>query len=101
MSLKEKLLSGCFFLLSVLWLPAAAHADQTFVIDYEAGTGFLGALFMVDPVSGTRTLISDFGNAGQGPTGTAGLAGIAIQSSGQILVTDEKLGQVVMGRCSG
>ena len=39
------------------------------VVDPDAGTGLLGALFLVDPVTGARTLFSDFGNPAQGPTG--------------------------------
>ncbi|MGH8576621.1 MAG: calcium-binding protein [Gammaproteobacteria bacterium] len=44
------------------------------VIDQSAGTGTLGALFRVDPVSGVRTLVSDFGsgaNPGRDPIGVA------------------------------
>ncbi|MGH8588175.1 MAG: calcium-binding protein [Gammaproteobacteria bacterium] len=44
------------------------------VIDATAGTGFRGALFRVDPVSGARILLSDFGsgaNQGQNPVGVA------------------------------
>jgi len=57
------------------------------VIDLLAGTGGHGALFTVHPVTGSRTILSDFGNAIQGPTGVA-LSGIAIEPSGRILVTD-------------
>src|SRR6476620_1990357 len=57
------------------------------VIDSAAGTGGKGALFTVDPVTGSRTILSDFGNAIQGPTGGF-LFGIAIQPSGTILVID-------------
>jgi hypothetical protein len=39
------------------------------VIDALAGTGGLGALFRVNPSTGVRTLLSDFGNVAQGPTG--------------------------------
>ncbi len=49
-------------------------AAQTYVIDPEAGTGFQGALFRVDPTTGARTLLSDFGvgaNPGQDPRGVA------------------------------
>jgi len=43
------------------------------VIDPQAGTSVLGALFRVDPVIGNRTLLSDFGNLAQGPKGQAPL----------------------------
>ncbi|MGH8474774.1 MAG: calcium-binding protein [Methylococcales bacterium] len=39
------------------------------VVDFNAGTGAKGALFRVDPAGGNRTLLSDFGDAGQGPLG--------------------------------
>jgi hypothetical protein len=53
--------------------------SQTFpgdilVIDPGAGTGGLGALFRVDPITGARTLLSDFGvgaNQGVFPWGVA------------------------------
>jgi hypothetical protein len=41
-----------------------------------AGTGGNGALFTVDPATGSRTLLSDLGNGTQGPTGAN--VGIAI-----------------------
>jgi|GEM_PF-1130842 len=46
---------------------APAAADETYVVDINAGTNILGALFRVDPISGNRALVSDFGNAAQGP----------------------------------
>ncbi|MEE9459422.1 MAG: hypothetical protein V3V84_06660 [Candidatus Bathyarchaeia archaeon] len=53
--------------------------SQTFpgdilVLDPTAGTGGKGALFRVDPTSGERTLLSNFGvgaNQGSGPQGVA------------------------------
>jgi len=39
------------------------------VSDANSGAGNLGALFRVDPSTGVRTLLSDFGNVAQGPTG--------------------------------
>jgi len=71
---REKFLSGLLFLLLALCLPAAGYADITYVIDAAAGTGGLGALFRVDPVSGARTVLSDFGagaNQGVYPYGVA------------------------------
>lgn len=49
-------------------------AAQTYVIDESAGTGGNGALFRVDPTTGARTLLSDFGvgaNPGVDPDGMA------------------------------
>src|SRR5262249_49011501 len=54
-----------------------------------------GALFRVDKTTGHRTLISDFGNGSQGPTGTRP-SGIAI-NGGQILVTDPFAGDPFNG----
>ncbi len=51
----------------------------------------MGALFRVDPSSGTRTLLSDFGNAGQGPTGIDPL-GVAVWR----IVEPHPVGGVVM-----
>ena len=53
---------------------AVETSGQILVIDYNAGTGMLGALFRVDPVSGARTVLSDFGagaNQGDEPYGVA------------------------------
>lgn len=47
-----------------------------------------GALFRVDPVSGQRTLLSDFGNATQGTTGTF-LRNVAVEYTNAILVVDQ------------
>ncbi len=44
-------------------------AGSVLVIDGGAGTGTRGALFRVDPTTGVRTVLSDFGNAQQGPLG--------------------------------
>jgi Bacterial Ig domain len=46
-----------------------------------------GVLFSVDPASGFRTMVSDFGNPAQGERGIDPL-GVAIGTSGNILVTD-------------
>jgi hypothetical protein len=45
-------------------------------------------LFRVDPATGTRTLLSDFSNAAQGPLGTDPI-GVAVEASGTILVSDQ------------
>lgn len=42
---------------------------QVYVIDSDAGTNGSGGLFRVDPTTGKRTLLSDFGNGAQGPLG--------------------------------
>ena len=58
------------------------------VADTDAGTGANGVLFSVDPITGTRTVLSHFGNAAQGPTGTDPFF-LAVSATGHILVTDD------------
>ena len=48
-----------------------------------------GGLFRVDPVSGNRILLSDFGNAALGPVGALEPSGMAVEASGDILVVDQ------------
>ncbi len=69
-------------------------AAQTYVIDFSAGTGGQGALFRVDPTTGARTLLSDFGvgaNPGQTPFG------VAVEPGGSILVIDPTAGTGLQG----
>jgi hypothetical protein len=68
------------------------------VLDQRAGTdcnknGFVGcgALFRIDVATGQRTLVSDFGNSAQGPTGLTPFD-LTVDSSGRILVTDRDAG---------
>lgn len=68
---------------------AVEPSGTILIIDFEASpTNFgSGALFRVNPSTGTRTLLSDFGNPAQGPLGNDP-RGVAIDASGNILVTD-------------
>jgi len=79
--------------LCVTGLTPQAHAQlnpgDILVIDF--GATFFGALFSVNPVTGNRTVISDFGNASQGTLGLDPL-GVALGPSGDILVTDFSAG---------
>jgi sugar lactone lactonase YvrE len=70
---------------------AVETSGTILVIDSSAGLAINGALFRVDPINGARTLLSDFGNALQGPTGGSP-AHIAIEASGTIVVTDTTAG---------
>jgi hypothetical protein len=56
---------------SICWVPATLLGPQPTILvtDGSAGTNGWGALFKVDPASGQRTLLSDFGNTAQGPVG--------------------------------
>jgi hypothetical protein len=59
------------------------------VVDLNAGTNSQGALFEVDPATGSRTVLSDFGvgaNQGVDPRG------VAVQPNGTILVVDAGAG---------
>lgn len=53
--------------------------------DNFGSASFAGLLFRIDPISGVRELLSDFGNVQQGGTAQS-LGGITVESSGQILV---------------
>src|SRR2546428_11564256 len=72
---------------SIISVPSQAFAlpsgSKILVLDLDAGTNFSGLLFSVDPTTGARTIISDFGvgaNQGLKPFD------IAVDASGQILV---------------
>jgi K319-like protein len=81
-------------------LRPAAQAQLTpgtiLVIDQQGGTGNLGALFRVDPVTGARTLLSDFGNSVQGPLGRLPFA-VALEAAGTILVSNRDAGSGSQG----
>jgi hypothetical protein len=59
--------------------------------DTEAGSGAAGALFEVDPATGQRTVLSDFGDIGAGPGGVDPFW-IALDATGEILVSDDNAG---------
>ena len=81
-------IKSCGTLLAVLAIGAtSAAADETFVVDRTAGTGANGALFRVDAASGVRTLVSDFGNAAQGPLGS-NPQDVTLEASGTVLAID-------------
>lgn len=63
------------------------------VIDSTVGTSGRGALFRVDPATGVRTLLSDFGAMTQGPVGL-NPTGVAVDSAGSILVIDQQGGLI-------
>jgi len=47
---------------------AEGPGGTIFLVTSSGGTANRGLLFEVDPVTGFRTVLSDFGNGGQGPT---------------------------------
>ena len=70
---------------------AVETSGNILVTDEDAGTGNAGALFRVNPATGHRTLLSDFGNSAQGPLGSDPI-GVAVEASGSILVIDFNAG---------
>jgi streptogramin lyase len=56
-------------------------------------TAASGALYRVDATTGNRTVLSDFDDPAQGPVGS-GPIGVAVEESGQILVTANALFRV-------
>ena len=65
---------------------AVEKSGMILVVDYDTGTGYRkGVLFRVDPATGNRTVLTDFGDPAQGPTGAAPM-GVAIEASNSILV---------------
>jgi|GEM_PF-4693719 len=66
------------------------------VSDPDAGTivpgvGAAGVIFRIDPLTGARTILSDFGDPSQGPIGREPL-NMAIDASGNIIITDLRAG---------
>jgi Ca2+-binding RTX toxin-like protein len=57
------------------------------VVDESLGASSAGGLFRVNPSTGARTLVSNFGDAAQGPLGENPF-GLAIDASGSVLVVD-------------
>lgn len=69
----------CILLLTGLLLAAnpvqaEVKAGDILVIDYAGGTDGRGALVAVDPATGQRRILSDFGNAVQGSLGSSPLS---------------------------
>ena len=82
----------CFGLMAWLLLfgsPAQAEIKpgDILVVDTVGGTNQNGALFLVNPTTGQRTVLSDFGNAAQGTLGNGDLTGVAVGQDGQIVVS--------------
>jgi hypothetical protein len=71
-----------------------------YVIDNWAGTNYSGALFEVDPTTGNRTLLSDFGNSAQGPLGVNPIA-LAVVPAGVLTVLGANAGLVVLDNDAG
>lgn len=70
---------------------AVAPDGSLLVTDPFVGSSGLGALFAVDPASGVRILLSDFGDPAQGPVGSFPI-GVAVGAAGPALVVDSQAG---------
>jgi hypothetical protein len=90
--LKANLLPALFLatLIAASSANGAANISPSFSLqrgDIVAASGSAGIL-KVDPTTGMRTLLSDFTNAAQGPTGVAG--SLAVHACDAIYVTDQR-----------
>ncbi|MGH8502891.1 MAG: Calx-beta domain-containing protein [Gammaproteobacteria bacterium] len=70
---------------------APGPAGEILTVVLAAGMGSRGALFSIDAQTGRRTLLSDFGDASQGPLGEIPF-GVALGPNDEILVIDEDAG---------
>lgn len=81
--------------LLLAWSPAQAQLAPGTILAVDPGlTGgnpTPGRLFAIDPNTGNRTILSDFGDPSQGPADEF-LQAVAIEASGRILVTDADAG---------
>lgn len=83
---------------AVGWQPAGLLGSaEAFVTDGSAGTNGQGALFGVDPTTGNRTLVSDFGDStqgdvGQDPSGVLVVPGLLDLDTAGVLVVDPMAG---------
>ena len=79
------------FLMAALALSGTVRAEvnpgDILLLDAIGGSHRSGALFRVDPATGERIVLSDFGNAAQGSLGNADLTGVAVGRGGQIFVS--------------
>ncbi|GAB2561190.1 hypothetical protein ISP15_15675 [Dyella jejuensis] len=82
---------------SLAYFPGEPGLGSTVLVaDGNAGTQSLGALFSIDPATGTRSLLSDFGNSAQGwvdanPESTP--VSVTVTPSNQIFVLVQELSQ--------
>ena len=92
----------CFILLfgGLLLVGSPAQAEiksgDILVVDQIGGTNGLGALFLVNPKTGQRVVLSDFGNPAQGPLGSVPVS-VAVVAGGQIFVSDLFAGELAVG----
>lgn len=78
----------------ILPVQSQLNPGDILVTDADDGTGNLGALFRVDPSTGARTLLSDFGagaNQGANPFGVAVVSGPTPEPVGGVVAPVSKL----------
>jgi hypothetical protein len=68
---------------------AVEESGQIVVGSVFSGSNNQGAVFRIDPLSGTRTMLSDFGDPARGPTGRAD--DLTIDHHGNLLVASTNL----------
>jgi len=90
-AIRQKLLIAALSLLPEFATPAEAQLSpgDILVADFEAGTNGQGLLFKVDRATGARTVLSDFSNAAQGPTGQSPF-GVAVLDTNTVPVVDSQ-----------
>ena len=71
-------------------------SGNIFVVDAGGGTDFRGVLFRVNPETGNREIITDFGNLAQGPLGGFPID-LVMDTSGNILVINNFAGTGTRG----
>ncbi|GJM14987.1 MAG: hypothetical protein DHS20C13_03140 [Thermodesulfobacteriota bacterium] len=79
---------------------AQPNSGDALVTALGAGADASAALFSVDPSTGQRTIISDFGNPSQGPTSFA-IVGLAQRDTENVLVLEMGAGTDGMGLMLG
>jgi hypothetical protein len=82
----------------LIYSPAQAEikSGDILVADQIGGTNGLGALFLVNPKTGQRVVLSDFGNPAQGPLGSA-VVSVAVGAGGRVFVSDLFAGESGLG----
>src|SRR5262249_41552146 len=66
---------------------ATVAGGDILVVSQRGGTDERGALILVDPATGDRSILSDFGTAAQGPAAAGDAASVAVGRDGEIYVS--------------
>jgi len=93
-------LAQTVLILTILWMGttfAQPIPGDALVVDTSGGIDDVGQLFSVDPTTGDRVLISDFGDGTQGPLGLTPTS-VALEDPNNALVTDLNGGTDLRGQ---